>query len=343
MALQDTDLFIVQRAAQSYKMAASELIGLIGEGVKPGPNPPDAPSQGDVWFDTTTNELHFYDGTNWVPINPAPGPDAPDNKIEGTLWYDTTFQALKVWNGTEWVFSIKGAESGVSDPASGLNGQLFYNTTSQNLRLYSDGAWGDIGGGASVEVGENEPVGASEGTLWWKSDEGILYIYYIDADGTEQWVQAAGSAGGGGGGASVTVSDTAPGTATEGDLWFNSDNGRLFIYYTGDIWVDASPAGQFNGGVITESITTPERSIYNGFDLSTGPYWVCTDGVIPNPTNAIAGMTGTIRFEADGVSFASNFKFTGGAIPVITAPAIVAFYVQDSTTILLGSPLNSYA
>jgi hypothetical protein len=49
---------------------------------------------------------------------------------------------------------------------------------------------------------------------------------------------------GGGGGANVTISDTAPGSPTAGDLWWESDKGRLKIYYNdtdSSQWVDASP------------------------------------------------------------------------------------------------------
>ena len=52
------------------------------------------------------------------------------------------------------------------------------------------------------------------------------------------------SGGGGGGGASVTISDTAPGSPSFGDLWWESDKGRLKIYYNDTDsfqWVDASP------------------------------------------------------------------------------------------------------
>jgi len=48
-----------------------------------------------------------------------------------------------------------------------------------------------------------------------------------------------------GGGANVTISDTIPaGTPTAGDLWWESDTGRLKVYYTdtdSSQWVDASP------------------------------------------------------------------------------------------------------
>ena len=57
------------------------------------------------------------------------------------------------------------------------------------------------------------------------------------------WTPQA-DATGGGGGANVTISDTAPGGASVGDLWWESDKGRLKIYYQ-DVdttqWVDASP------------------------------------------------------------------------------------------------------
>ena len=49
---------------------------------------------------------------------------------------------------------------------------------------------------------------------------------------------------GGGGGANVTISDTAPGAPSTGDLWWESDKGRLKIYYQdtdSSQWVDASP------------------------------------------------------------------------------------------------------
>jgi len=48
----------------------------------------------------------------------------------------------------------------------------------------------------------------------------------------------------GGGGANVTISDTAPGSANAGDLWWESDTGRLKIRYhdvDSQQWVDASP------------------------------------------------------------------------------------------------------
>lgn len=63
--------------------------------------------------------------------------------------------------------------------------------------------------------------------------------------------------GGGGGGVAVTVSDSAPSSPTSGALWYNSLNGRTFVYYE-DIdsnqWVEVgsaaiSPTGNYDGGL----------------------------------------------------------------------------------------------
>ena len=46
----------------------------------------------------------------------------------------------------------------------------------------------------------------------------------------------------GGGGASLTVSDVAPASPSEGDLWFNSSNARTYVYYDSS-WVEVGGSG----------------------------------------------------------------------------------------------------
>ncbi len=51
---------------------------------------------------------------------------------------------------------------------------------------------------------------------------------------------------GGSGGASISVGPNPPSSPSVGDLWWNDDDGRLFVYYTdsnSSQWVDASPQG----------------------------------------------------------------------------------------------------
>ena len=70
--------------------------------------------------------------------------------------------------------------------------------------------------------------------------------YVLSWDGSDYaWVE---NTGGGGGGANVSVSDNPPaGTPTQGDLWWESDVGKLKIYY-GSAWVDANPTGAGGSG-----------------------------------------------------------------------------------------------
>ena len=88
----------------------------------------------------------------------------------------------------------------------------------------------------------------------------------------------------GGGGANVTISDTAPGSASAGDLWWESDKGRLKIYYNdtdSTQWVDASPP-----------LTNPNTPLYVGmvqlWNFGAGITWHGADN-----------LTATIR-PADG-------------------------------------------
>ena len=92
-------------------------------------------------------------------------------------------------------------------------------------------------------------------------------VLISDGAGNVAW-----GAGGGGGGASVTISDTPP-AASAGDLWWESDSGRLKIYYQ-DVdsaqWVDVNPplaatsgaggddigmfTGNLDAGVVTSDV-----------------------------------------------------------------------------------------
>ena len=95
----------------------------------------------------------------------------------------------------------------------------------------------------------------------------------------------------------------------------------------------------------TVATRTTERTITAGaFDLATGNLWTVGAITVPNPTNAVAGQTGAIRVTAGPVVWSSNFKFPGGTAPTIgTFPAIIPYYVQDSSTILMGNVVEGIA
>ena len=70
--------------------------------------------------------------------------------------------------------------------------------------------------------------------------------------------------GSGGGGASVTVSDTAPVSPTEGDLWFESDTAKTFVYYD-SFWVEIGGGG--GGGATFEPLNDSKFSAIVTMDI----------------------------------------------------------------------------
>jgi hypothetical protein len=96
----------------------------------------------------------------------------------------------------------------------------------------------------------------------------------------EDHIHPLGPGGGGGGGASVTTSDTPPVGAANGDLWWESDTGILYVNYndgTSTQWVSVygGIAGNYvakTGDTMTGalSITMPSPGIYLNAAAGTG-------------------------------------------------------------------------
>lgn len=112
----------------------------------------------------------------------------------------------------------------------------------------------------------------------------------------------------GGGGSSVTVASSPPGSPSEGDLYWDEELGRLYIYYTdGDSsqWVDASPQSSGGGTTVNNIVLgrfTSESFVANGTGTTfvvgntlatTSEVLVFVDGVIQEPVTNY-GVNGTV-------------------------------------------------
>ena len=139
-----------------------------------------------------------------------------------------------IWNGTGWVATTQQFITTESDPV--FSASEAAAITSTNISNWNSAyGWGDhSGAGYLTTVALNS---ISDVTITAPSTNDVLTY---NGSG---WVNSAPT--GGGGGANVTISDTIPaGTPSAGDLWWESDSGRLKVYYT-DVdssqWVDVSP------------------------------------------------------------------------------------------------------
>jgi hypothetical protein len=178
----------------------------------------------------------------------------------------TTFQVVGDGNfvGIVTAISFYGDGSNLTGISAGIGTEDSVNTTGiiTASSFYGDGSnLSGISAVARVTVSQTAPSSPSEGDLWYHSTQARLFVYYTDIN-SSQWVDAApfNLEQGGGSGTSVSVGATAPVGPLSGDLWYNSNYGRLFVYYRdgdSDQWVDAAP---FNMAGLTTSTTYTENS-----------------------------------------------------------------------------------
>jgi hypothetical protein len=175
-------------------------------------------------------------------------------------------------------------------------------------KFYGDGSnITGISAIARVTVSQTAPSSPTAGDLWYHSTQARLFVYYTDID-SSQWVDAAPfNLEQGGSGTSVTVGSTAPPGPSSGDLWYNSNYGRLFVYYkdgTSDQWVDAAP---FNFAGLTTSTTYTENS------------FVATSG---QTTFSVTYDVGYVEVYLNGIRLSSSeYTATSGNSIVLNDPA----------------------
>ena len=65
---------------------------------------PTAPLKGELWFDTTTNQLKVYDGTSFKPTGGSKSSSSePTSPSAGDLWHDTDDDQVYVYTGSAWL------------------------------------------------------------------------------------------------------------------------------------------------------------------------------------------------------------------------------------------------
>ena len=212
----------------------------------------------------SNGQLLQYNGSNWVNTTP--------NYLTSFTETDTLDSVLA--RGSDSARDLHLTEGGElrlgSVTASGY-GQIWLASNTMYVRnINNTGAGGDIyyasrsghhfySGGTACGNNCLSLTGSGVCTLKYLGSDRltttaagvtiggtVTATSFIKSGGTSsEYLMADGSVttGGGGGGASVTISDTPP-AASAGDLWWESDTGRLKIYYQDTDttqWVDTNP------------------------------------------------------------------------------------------------------
>lgn len=246
-------------------------------------------------------------------------------------------------------------------PATPAAGMMRYNSTTGKFEGYTT-SWGTLGGGCVIS--DTAPSNPSSGDLWWKSDEGQMYVYYNDGT-SSQWVIANAFAG-----ASVYLPLTG-GTVTgpleisasgiNANLYLNSvgGGGRRYLINSSVggslVFFDATSAAErmridSNGNVGIGMTPTYKFDLTGGFrkyDSSASAYNVLvvennggaqvqmgvnsTQGELRTATNSplvfLTNNAERLRFESGGtVSVAgATMPWTGGGNIVMPDSSALSF------------------
>ena len=197
-------------------------------------------------------------GESWHSGAGDPVAGAVPGAISGDWYLDTTDGQVWEFVGTTWTLrtDITGpqGEQGIQGE-QGPPGDFGSNEAPMDGEIYgrSMGAWTLVeSGGASVSISDTPPVAEKPGDLWYNSATGFIFVWLDDGTST-QWVITnpvvplqgpagadstipgpqgpPGETGPEGPGSRVNTQDDPPADPNDGDMWWESDSGRLHILY----------------------------------------------------------------------------------------------------------------
>ena len=144
-----------------------------------------------------------------------------------------------------------------------------------------------------------------------------------------------------GGSASVTVSDSAPGSPSQGDLWWKSDDGNLYIYYDG-YWVISTdittglPTGVVSGSAQITSVIT---DTYISASAASSGFGSGGSSDFTTLTNVPSGLVSGSTQITDGSNIVS-----GSVLRTLDGTGVVSGSVLrtlDGTGVVSGSVLRT--
>ena len=243
----DGDHLVYENATSTWKAVTPSTNVTIPNG--PTGSEPASPVAGDLYFDTTKNELVVWDGAAWSSSNADVISDLDDVDTTGVTSGDKL-----VWNGISWVPTSKAAiPNGAtgSEPTPAAVGDLYYDTTLDELMVY-DGTWNSVNVDAISDLDDVNTAGVVNG-------DHLVY------DGVN-WVPKASN-----GGAILTAQTPAPtarddsSALQEGDQYYDTATDIVY-FYNGTSWVasDVTIASVSFDNTTTHDITDATTRAQNG-------------------------------------------------------------------------------
>lgn len=282
-------------------------------GITSSATAPTSAASGQIWFDSTSNALKSWNGSQWESLGIIRSDTQPaDSTVTaGDLWFDSDIARMFLYNGTAWVGVGGGAAVESTAPTNPNAGDLWYDSETKTLSVYDNvGNWNSLKGGAGgAELDSDKAnLAPQPGAIFYDSETKTLKIY----DNAGAWNPVKG-------GASIDINP--PSTPQSGDLWFDdSETGRLYVYNAG-AWIDASPALKPDDNIQT----------FNTFKFVADSDQVLFTGTDAN--GRTLATTGYMIVALNGVILdANDYTYTSTTVTLTTAAAL-----SDELTVLAFS------
>tara|TARA_R100001463_G_scaffold2299_11_gene9842 strand:+ start:9975 stop:12029 length:2055 start_codon:yes stop_codon:yes gene_type:complete len=246
-----------------------------------------------------------------------------------------TSDALKLINGT-------GLE--IADGLLTL-GSTAVTATAAELNLVDGITAGTISASKAVIVDSNKDItGFRNGTL-----TGILDAVNFKVNGAQgsdgQVLTSTGSGvaweDSAGGGASVTIADSAPGSPSAGNLWFESDTGKTFIYYgdgSSNQWVEVGASSAAAAGATGQI----QYASSGAFASSANFTWdESADSLIIAGGDMELPVGQGLKFNRSGTASDVLFKETASSTTYATADDVVLRNPNASDIVFQTNGSNS--
>jgi hypothetical protein len=259
---------------------ATGVTGRTGAFANSGATGPTAPLEGSAWYDNTTGKVYIWDGSYWVEVGSSPmGPTGATGFTGATgvtgstgatgVTGATGAQGIQGVTGAQGIQGVTGATGaqGIqgatgSTGAQGIQG-VTGSTGAQGIQGVTgatgsqgiqgvQGVTGSTGstGSPSTVTGPTGPTGASVIGLPTGGATGQALVKASGTDYAVIWGDVASS------GSEFYSQDTAPTPTNPGAVWFNTTNGKYFVWVDdGDSeqWVEVGAQGE-NPVKVTDAI-----------------------------------------------------------------------------------------
>lgn len=258
-------------------------------------DPTDQP-EGNLWWDTSSDELFIRANNSWVevpfnisPVNPIQQPSIKKNSV----WIKPSNDEVRVWEGNTWKLTT--AIFNPTNPYIFVDGvTLWFDTSSNTLYQKVVGGWNVI----SCDVNANDPSVPVLNEAWFNTTSNTLNIW----NGLTY----------------IPISYNTTGyTPNDGAQWYNPTTATLY-QWSGSAWITGQPIAfvEWSKGILLTSTTYGSNShacyiVDGGIEQLDGTLGDIVDGVdevSSTPMMYQPGIGGTDGSNEERLMIADNIR-----------------------------------